>query len=511
MIRRSLFVLSPFVSAAALLAACNSVTGVDDLGTSGGVAGGGGGTGNSVTGTGTGNPLAVMVPAKGVQISEIAIYQAVKRSLMGGTPPTSGVTVPIVAGRPALLRVFVKVDPAAYAHSPVTARLHLGSGAPIDVVGVVTDSDDAQLASTINFEIPGDRMVVGQTYRVELQQPIEHASPPASSIVGWPATGSEALDVQSDGMQLKVKLIPVKYGADGSGRLPDTSQQQIEGYKKAFFSTYPAANVEITVRAQPISWTKQIGAFGNGWGEILDTVAGLRQSENAPADVYYFGIFNPSQSFEQFCSQGCVAGLGMVGGPQDSYTRAAVGLGYTGDMAFSTAVHEIGHTQGRNHAPCGGADGVDSKFPYKDGSIGVWGYDLLTQRLYAPKEGKDLMGYCDPYWISDYTFKAIFDRMKVVNKADLVIPDGLKDLDWERARVDEHGQLTWLSPVHMERPPMGQPTPVTEQRAGSATTVEGQFFPYDHLPGGVLLWPKANAPIKGIKVILDGKPASLSR
>ncbi|APR78473.1 Hypothetical protein A7982_03820 [Minicystis rosea] len=509
MIRRSLLVLSPFASAALLLAACNSITGVDDLETSGSSSGMTGG-GNGNTSASTGGSLALMVPAKGVQIQEIAIYQGVKRSLMGGTPPTSGIKVPVVAARPALLRVFVKIDPATYDHSPVTARLTLGNQAPIEVAGVVSDSTDAELQSTLNFNIPAEKMVVGQTYRVELQQPIEHASPPSSTVVAYPLSAPEPLDVQSDGMQLKVKLVPVKYGADGSNRLPDTSQQQIEGYKNAFFSTYPAANVEITVRTA-INWSKAIDPFGNGWGEILDAIANLRESENAPADVYYFGVFNPKQSFDQFCAQGCVAGLGMVGGPQDTYSRAAVGLGYPGDMSWSTAIHEIGHTQGRNHAPCGGAQGVDSKFPYKNGGIGVWGYDLLTQRLYAPTEGKDIMGYCDPYWISDYTYEAIFQRMKTVNNADFAVPDALKDLEWERARVGANGELTWLSSVQMERPPMGQLTPVTEQRAGSATTVDGHFFPYDHLPGGVLLWPKSQTPIKGIKVLLDGKPVTLTR
>ena len=29
-----------------------------------------------------------------------------------------------------------------------------------------------------------------------------------------------------------------------------------------------------------------------------------------------------------------------------------------------------------DHAPCGGAAGLDGGFPYPDGSIGAWGYDF---------------------------------------------------------------------------------------------------------------------------------------
>ncbi len=86
----------------------------------------------------------------------------------------------------------------------------------------------------------------------------------------------------------------------------------------------------------------------------------------------------------QFCGGGCVAGLGMIGGSQDAYSRAAIGLGYSGEIATETAVHEIGHTHGRQHSPCGGAQGTDPAYPYQDGSIGVWGYDLLDKNSSLP-------------------------------------------------------------------------------------------------------------------------------
>ena len=48
---------------------------------------------------------------------------------------------------------------------------------------------------------------------------------------------------------LKIVIVPVKYDADGSGRLPDVSATQIELYRKAFHAMYPAKKVEVTVRA----------------------------------------------------------------------------------------------------------------------------------------------------------------------------------------------------------------------------------------------------------------------
>ena len=41
-----------------------------------------------------------------------------------------------------------------------------------------------------------------------------------------------------------------------------------------------------------------------------------------------------------------------------------------------TVAHELGHNMNLDHAPCGGAAGLDGGFPYPDGSIGAWGYDV---------------------------------------------------------------------------------------------------------------------------------------
>src|SRR4029079_14363205 len=91
-------------------------------------------------------------------------------------------------------------------------------------------------------------------------------------------------------------------------------------------------------------------------------------------------------------------------------------------IAWETSVHEIGHTHGRDHSPCGGAAGADPSYPYQGAIIGKWGYNLLTQQLYNPNNVTDVMGYCQPIWVSDFTFKGFFDRIKAVNNANIVFP-----------------------------------------------------------------------------------------
>lgn len=64
------------------------------------------------------------------------------------------------------------------------------------------------------------------------------------------------------------------------------------------------------------------------------------------------------------------------------------------------------------HAPCGGPARPDPDFPYRDGNIGVHGYDPRADTLVDPST-PDLMSYCHPQWISDYNFnKALEYRME---------------------------------------------------------------------------------------------------
>ncbi len=521
--RRTLFAAALLLTGALPLTACNALTGVDDLvisagaggatGAGGAVSGPGGGTASSAAVTSssssTGEPQPPpFVAAQGVSIGQIALYQAVKRTLMqDGSAPSS--KVPVVAGRPALIRVFAAAD-ATYDGSPVTARLDLGDGAPIEVQKVLqgTPSDDA-LESTINFDIPAAAMVPGMTYRVDLLQPPSHSkgdNPSAS----YPASGSAPILAQSTGKSLKIEIVPVSYGADGSKRLPDTSANQLQAYKERFFKLYPVADVEITVH-DPFLWNSKVSANGSGWDQLLDQIANLRQSDNAPADLYYFGIFTPTQSMGQFCGGGCVAGLGMLGSAQDTYSRAAIGLGYPGDVATETAVHEIGHTHGRQHSPCGGAQGTDPAYPYSGASIGVWGYDLLDKELLSPDVATDVMGYCNPVWVSDFTYAAFFNRIKIVNNAGVFYPPEVLDRTYQRARIDGDGQLTWMSDARIHAPPMAEPLAITVQTVLGSESVEAQLYPYDHLPGGVLVWPQPKSATKAITVERAGKTTTLSR
>jgi hypothetical protein len=118
----------------------------------------------------------------------------------------------------------------------------------------------------------------------------------------------------------------------------------------------------------------------------------LRTAEGSSR--HYYGVVKVAYSSG-------VAGMGYIGLP------TAMGWDYlpTGDGVIA---HELGHNFNRLHAPCGGPAGPDPNYPYAGGAIGVYGYDVAGASLKASTM-PDLMTYCHPEWISDYTFRGALD------------------------------------------------------------------------------------------------------
>jgi hypothetical protein len=532
------------VASSAALGACNLLTGIEDLelqgegsgepsgpsgqsgdagsrpvggdsGNSG--AGGAGGSVNPVGGDAGAGGSTVMNPfadASGVTITQIAIYQGVKVQLMKdgqlGVPKA-----PVVAGREALVRLWVTTD-GNYNGKPVTARFNINGADPVETTTTVpANPDDPDLNSTINLKIPGASIQPGMQYSVGLLQPSEDSKGPNPG-ARYPGEGFAPTDTQSAGKTLKIVLVPIAYGADGSNRLPDTSPAQLQGYKDLFYAMYPAPEIDLTVR-DPVQYNQGISANGNGWEQLLGYIGQVRANDNAPYEAYYYGVFSPGQSFNEFCAGGCVAGLGNIGPVSDDYSRHAIGLGFGGggqpsEITWETAVHEIGHTHGRYHSPCGGAAGADPQYPHDGALLGEWGYNLVTQQLYGPDNFTDVMGYCQPIWVSDYTFNAFFQRIKGVNNANKVFPQEVMDLTYDRARIDGKGDVHWDSSLHLKYPPQAlEQVDLTVQTGKIAQVVKAQLYTYDHLPGGMLVWPQSGAPASSVTFQWEGATKTISR
>lgn len=402
---------------------------------------------------------------------------------------------------------------SSYKGTSVTAELRLVDGTtrlPVikDTKTISGTSTDDNPSSTFNFEVPAEDLPPGVTYQVLLTAK-DGAVPKGADDARFPNDGGvQKLDAMKSG-KLKLVVVPVKYTADGSGRIPDVSAAQLARYKQAFMARYPASDVEVTARA-PFSYSNGISPNGGGFSQVLNAVTNLRQQDGVAADVYYYGALAPASSFNSFCGGGCVTGLStVVDSPSTSFLRASVGVGYSGDESVKTATHEVGHAHGRNHAPCGGAQGVDPNYPYSGAAIGSWGYDIFAKTFLSPTKGKDMMGYCPNEWVSDYTYTALFDRIAALNGNPISGLTGGSSSGsgnfqaaagtqiYRMATVEADGSVSWTNEVELDREPTDGTSMVATFASVDGSTVgthTAHFYPYDHLPGGVLVVPSAPLP-----------------
>lgn len=489
------------VPLASIVAACSggNANFGDDTADTGTTDDGGGGT-DGTTGTDTGtNPPPTGALATGLSVTGMTVLQGVEVNVVKNGAMTTK-NAPIVAGRKALVRVFVTPSGSFSPHS-ITGVLTLHTAGQDHVFTTSftpkAASTDATFASTFNFNVDAASIGADTTFLVQLKDPNASGSGDASA--QFPTTGTAAsLGVQTSGV-VKIYIFPIHFTSGGG--TPSTGTIDISAYQQVIMGMYPATNVQLTVQS-PISYSGSIpSADGSvGWNSLLNYMVQKRSADPTP-DVYYYGAFAPTSSFASFCGGGCVAGLSTVPSSPSNYSmKASIGLVYGGDSfdqqaTGQTMAHEVGHGHGRNHAPttynvqgCSQPAGIDTSYPYQYGGIGVWGYNVVTSQAIDPSQYYDIMGYCAYDWISDYTYKALFNWVAADNGADMVVP---KTPTTYRMIVDDgNGTLELGDAFPVYGPVEGTPKTVTFDDNGVTRTVTGYYTPYDHIPGGFILAPE---------------------
>ena len=457
------------------------------------------GSGNG--GSGGGVNTANFVGAPGVRIDGVAIYQGPKRTVVvGGELQQS--QIPLIAGRDSVFRVWYSTSPD-YNGGEVVGQLDIDGGDPIQVLlpALAPLSVEEDMATTVNFGVAGER--IGET--INFSVGILQEGTADNPIARWPENGPHSMPTEGRRNVLRVVLVPIQYNADGSGRLPDLGEEHLAEIHGRLKALYPVSEVELTVR-DPVPFSSAISPTGGGgWNQVGLMLGSLRFQDGASDDVYYYAIFNPADSIAQYCSAGaCVLGLTLLNNNPPStgsaLLRGGLGIGFRG-FAANTAAHEIGHSHGRRHAPCGpGVQDIDPGFPHAGGQIGDWAYDIAEGKLIEPTM-TDIMGYCQNQFVSDYNYIAFHQRGQNVNLE--YVHEG-PEVTYDMIAVDGEGNVQWGDPIVRTRPYDGTPLTVNASGDDGATTVEARFLRWDHLPGGVLFVPReASAPSK-LEFSIDG-------
>ncbi|MYA33295.1 MAG: hypothetical protein F4164_06450 [Gemmatimonadales bacterium] len=321
------------------------------------------------------NPTSVQIEASAVHLT-----QAVQ---------TLGGDIPLIAGRPALLRVFVTGDRTSFFRPRPQATFHR-DGAPIHTMRLDPASDRIPLAAdegrldrSFNGVVPGRILQPGVELVVELDPDgVVPADPGSDRRV--PAEGRMKLDVMTV-PPMGLTVVPVLHSADSRAALTWVDGMTATDARIVFVrSILPIGELELTVR-EPYRTTADL-TTPQGWLALLREISVLRLTERR-RDYYYAALAAPPDAPYK--------GLGYIGRP--------IGVGI---LDVDTFAHELGHNMGLRHAPCGPAPNPDPDFPHEDGSIGVFGYETRrgNTRMVDPVEYRDVMTYCDPSWISDYHF-----------------------------------------------------------------------------------------------------------
>ncbi len=321
------------------------------------------------------NPTSVKIEASAVHLT-----QAVQ---------TLGGDIPLIGGRPALLRVFVTGDKTSF-YRPRPRATFYEDRAPIHSMRldpaadrIPVELDEGKLDRSFNGVVPGEVLRPGVELVVELDPDgLVPAVPGSARRV--PAEGRLKLDVLTV-PPMRLTVVPVLHSADEETVLTWVDGMTATDARIAFVrSILPIGELELTVH-EPYRTTADLKTAA-GWLGLLREISVLRLTERR-RDYYYAALAAPASA--------PFKGLGYIGRP--------IGIGI---LDIDTFAHELGHNMGLRHAPCGLALNPDPDFPYEDGSIGVFGYETRrgNTRMVDPAEYRDLMTYCDPSWISDYHF-----------------------------------------------------------------------------------------------------------
>lgn len=359
-------------------------------------------------------------------LTRASIYQAVEIPLFeeNATVPSGMRKAPVVAGRAALVRGFIEPK-AGFQSRNLSLRLRLEGGSEervfYDKRMLGGASAQQTLNSTFQIQVPPEAMEKGVSYSLELVD-CAAANSPMTAPQRIPATGAIPLDTVETGT-VKVAFMPISH----DGALPATDEAALKKYIDLVESQYPITRLEYTV-VQPMA----SGATGTNFSfeELLQRVVNRRYEDGAPADLYYYGLIKPAQSFRQFCNGSCTTGIAYLvdDRPQSAVLRAGLGIGFDEQVSYGTFPHELGHSHGRDHAPCGVSG--DQAFPYQEARIGSWGYDALSSSLKNPADFRDFMSYCSPNWISDYTYSRLATRIQAVNRPSAPLIHGAPQTFW---------------------------------------------------------------------------------
>ncbi len=301
--------------------------------------------------------------------------------------------IPLVADRTAVARVFLRGNRTGLAAA--TARVRIFQGATL--LGTFTGTATPTLSidescCSANIAIPLAVMRPGVSVLADVD-PSNAVAESNETDNQFPLSGTPlALNVVTV-PPMNIRFVPIRQNRDGPLGMAQPSILSV------LQSAWPLSTITMQVRqALVIDYTIGSQAFDD-WIRLVRDVEIVRQTEGST--FYYYGLIR---------TRGTSGVLGLANGIP---ARTAIGVDEGSDFGATEArltfAHEMGHTLGLRHAPCGGAAGPDPAYPFADGRTGVFGMDTFNGNVIKLPNTVDLMTYCPNQWVSAYNYRKVLD------------------------------------------------------------------------------------------------------
>jgi hypothetical protein len=312
-------------------------------------------------------------------------------------------SVPLVSQRETILRVYLNVGggvapPPAIVTGLVTVSgfsLALGYGTKLDLQPLggpiagkpLISLQRSSLGDTLNFRIPGD--ICQGTIQCDVK--VFELGNPANSAETFIAPSFKVVP------RLSVHGVLVHYtGVDYFDKPVDAQPNGLDlaATLDWVYRTYPIPAIDYT-GCTVLPWSAKL-AITQNFNDLFGKVAALRAMSGS--NDIYVGLIPPAA--------GCGGICGLGGGGSATF--------FAGNGP--EAAHEIGHALGRAHTQCAVTSGdPDPNYPNYDGfpqgSIGECGIDAYQLKAFDPRTTFDFMSYCEPVWISPYTYLGLMNAI----------------------------------------------------------------------------------------------------
>lgn len=279
-------------------------------------------------------------------------------------------------------------------------RLHIlnnrSTPVPDIQVQAILNNSTTELIVTKPAQLPATKNVnaTNQSYRAIVDKSLMRSGLNIKiTIAGIEETITPIFGIEN---KLYITLVPIRITEPITGETATGVVPNLQTIRNGFLQLWPFSEVNLQTRAIYTSAAET----ADDMEDVLPEIAELRELDGERS--HYYGFFSDDiYSLFDFDGFGGIA-----------YLSSTAGIGSDRDPGLSIMLHEVGHNFSLHHVNCGDPVEYDSLYPHNTNSIGTLGVNASFSMFYQPTSYRDIMSYCSPEFVSDYSYKKAQDYLE---------------------------------------------------------------------------------------------------